>query len=194
MKKLMLCALAALAPGAGPAVAQAAPQWLSEGQPIPAGVVVAVATSGKLTMTLSKQPGRTFVSTVTCKVKDEETIQNGPNGGSDEITAMTFAGCKSKPSPCPAGAKLEVLAYELPWRSALLAGPPITDGFATQLELRCGGNPLTFVEDLLTPEVGKSTLTFSRSSGSLAGPLYTMEIAGTDKLEGPKGDKTITAS
>jgi hypothetical protein len=195
-KRFGLGALAIVAFALTAVVAQAAGpvQWFSDGKLIPAGVVVPVATSGKLTITLRAPSGGGPTNSIKCKIKDKEKIQNGPNGGMDEMTMITFSGCKAKPSPCPAGTKAEVLALSLPWRSHLTAGPPITDEFVVALEIRCSRQPLTVMEGILAPEVGKSTLVFGAGSGSLSGTGgFGAEFKGIDKLKGPMNDKTITA-
>jgi hypothetical protein len=195
-KKLLgLVTLAIVAFAVTSVVAQAAGpvQWFSDGKLIPAGVVVPVATSGKLTITL-RAPTGAPIGSITCKIKDKDKIQNGPNGGMDEMTMFTFSGCKAKPSPCPARTKAEIVALSLPWQSHLTAGPPIRDELVVALEIRCSRQPLTVLEGTLTPEVGKSTLVFGAGSGALGGTGgFSAEFKGIDKLKGPMNDKTITA-
>jgi hypothetical protein len=195
-RKIFGAALLAVAAFATtPVLAQAAPPlWLSNGKPIPAGVVEPVATSGKLTITL-RAPTGALISVIKCKVKDKENIQNGPNGGIDEMVAFTLTGCKGKPSPCPAGTQLEVVAPNLPWRTALVAGEPIRDQiFGMLLEVRCSKRILSIYEGTLLPIVGNSVLTFDAGSGALSGAMGTLQIGGSDKLKGPKNDQKITAA
>jgi hypothetical protein len=186
-------ALALILAAASTASAHAAPQWLSNGKPTPVGVVVPVATKGKLSMTLIEtRTGR--ASSIRCRLTDEEKIHNAPSGGTDEFTSFAFSKCTFKPSPCPAGATAG-LTPQLPWRSDLVAGSPIKDAFQALVRLSCGGKSLISLEGVLEPQVGMSTLTFSAAGGSLAGPPdYVMQISGIDKLKGPKGDRTITAA
>lgn len=168
------------------------PQWYSDGTLITPGTFVSVATSGTLTLTLRSPSSGLVIGVLTCKVKDDEKIANGPNGGIDEMLALTFTKCKAKPSPCPTGAVAEVIPVSLPWRSELVAGPPIRDRFEAAIEVRCSGKPLITTEGRLEPEVGNSVLVFGPGSGT-GGFASLIEIRGTDKLKGPKGDKTITA-
>ncbi|HXB16110.1 MAG TPA: hypothetical protein VNV44_10265 [Solirubrobacteraceae bacterium] len=184
---------------AAPAAAQAAPPvWLSEGKPLPAGVVEKVATKGKLTLTVRAATGAP-ITTIKCKVKDEEEIQNGPNGGTDEMTSFVLFGCKAKPSPCPTGVAPVLTAKNLPWRTALEETPEkvIVDAiFGANIEVSCQGTTFEdFFEGVLRPTVGASTLIFGPGSGSLHGTSGdSLEIQGVDKLKGPKGDKNITAA
>jgi hypothetical protein len=193
---LSTVALAVAAFAATPALAQAAPAlWRSDGKVIPAGVVEPVATSGKLTITLRKPSGG-ILSVIKCKVKDRENIQNGPNGGIDEMVVFTLTGCKGKPSPCPAGTHTEVIAHGLPWRTALTLTTPIRDEIIGMvLEVRCGTQLVVGVYGgTLLPVVGNSVLNFDAASGVLSGGAGTLQIAGTDKLKGPANDKKITAT
>ncbi len=191
---LVVVAFAALgvaAQAAGAAV------WLSDGTPIPAGVVEPVATSGKITIEV-RAPTGAPITAIKCKVRDEDNIQNGPRGGTDEMTQFTPSGCKGKPSPCPAGTTTEVTALGLPWSTVLSPGPPIHDQiFGSSLEVRCSnGVVIGTYEGTLQPEVGASVLIFGAGSGLLteskSGEIA--EVLGSDKLKGPKGDKTITAA
>ncbi len=188
-------ALAAVALCAMAAAAQAT-VWLSDGLPIPAGTVVPVATSGKITLEVRAATGAP-VTAIKCKVKDQDNLQNGPRGGTDEMTQFTLSGCKGKPSPCPAGTTTEVVALGLPWSTVLSPGPPVRDQiFGTMLQVRCSnGVVIGLYEGTLQPEVGASVLIFGSGSGLLseAKSGQIAEVLGSDKLKGPKGDKTITA-
>ena len=148
--------------------AAGAAQWFSDGKLIPVGKVEPVATKAKLTVTL-RAPTGAPIGTIKCKVKNKETIQNGPNGGTDEITAIKFTGCKGKPSPCAAGA-VAIVPLNLPWPSSLVAGPPIKDEIDMALEVKCGGALFSVYEGTLKPEVGKSVLVFGPGSGMLSAP------------------------
>ena len=194
MKKFLgLLALIVAACGLMSAAAQAAGiEWLSDGAPIPAGKVEPVATKGTLTLTLRAPTGKP-IGTIKCKVVDKENIQNGPNGGTDEMVALAFRGCKARPTPCPAGTVTEVRALGLPWRSALIPGPPVRDEFSgVTIEVACSKAVFAIYGGTLAPEVGASVLVFGPGSGSLSGGL--LEVAGTDKLKGPPKDTRITAS
>ena len=198
MKKLLGLLASIAAAGAVTAVpAQAAlPEWLSNGKPIPAGVVEPVATSGTLTITLRAATGAPIAS-IKCKVKDEENIQNTPEGGTDEMTEFVFSGCRAKPSPCPAGSVTELRALGLPWFSLLSAGPPVTDRFfGVALEVACSGATIGIYTGTLAPEVGSSVLIFGAGSGTLSEPKSGQfaEVTGKDKLKGPPKDTKITAS
>lgn len=199
MRKLLLtAALGAAACVAAPALAQAAGPvvWLSNGVPIPAGTFEPVTTSGSLTFTLRAPTGAPLGS-IKCKVADLENVQNGPNGGTDEMIRFSLTGCKvkGKPPACPPGATPEVNALGLPWRSALTPGPPIRDEFVgVALEVACSGAVVGVYTGSLTPEVGASVLVFGAGSGVLSGGGGLLEISGKDKLKGPKGDTKITAS
>lgn len=198
MKKLLgLVALVIAGCAVMSASAQAAlPEWLSDGKPIPVGVVEPVGTSGTLTLTLRAATGAP-ISTIKCKVTDEEAIQNTIEGGADEMKEIGFFGCKAKPSPCPMETVTEIKALGLPWRSFLSAGPPVRDQFfGVALEVTCSGKTAIGVyTGTLTPEVGKSVLIFGAGSGTLSGSSGSFaEIRGKDKLKGPPGDTKITAS
>lgn len=199
MRKLLLTvALGVAACVVAPAAAQAGGPvlWLSNGVPIPAGTVEPVATSGSLTFTLRAATGAPL-GTIKCKVADLENIQNGPNGGIDEMIRFSLSGCKvkGKPSPCPPATTPEVNALGTPWRSALTPGPPIRDEFTgVALEVACSGAPVAVYTGTLTPEVGSGVLLFGAGSGVLTGGGGALETSGKDKLKGPKGDMKITAS
>jgi hypothetical protein len=170
--------------------ALAATVWESDGKVLPTGgPFVSVATSGTLTLS-----GK-VIGVLKCKVKDDEKIENAASGGGiDEILSIAFTKCKEKPSPCPKGIAAEVIPVGLPWQSELVAGPSIRDRFAAAMQVRCKGEPIITTEGQLQPEVGNSVLDFGPGSGTggfaSGGPI---EIMGTDKMKGPKGDKTITA-
>jgi alpha-tubulin suppressor-like RCC1 family protein len=158
------------------------PHWYSDGQLIPEGQTEPIATSGTFSV---KVPGKAKgTAVVKCKVKDHETIVNptGGGAGTDELTEFEASGCTATPTPCPAGTKVELIANNLPWLTHLAAGPPITDVIeGVQLEVRCSGMELDFIDESLDPTVGDSVLSF------------TGTVSATDKLTGPKGDETITA-
>ena len=168
----------------------AGPYWYSNGKLIPEGQEEPVATSGTITLASGEQQ-------TSCKVKDEETIVNptGGGAGTDEFTELALSGCTSKPSPCPTRTKEEVIALNLPWKTHLIAGPPIRDVIeGVDLQVRCSGTVIETLTGTLEPEVGKSVLEFGKGSGSLTTETKaTATVGGNDKLTGPKGDEEITA-
>ena len=173
-----------------PAVAQAVPSWYSNGKLIPTGEVVPVETSGVLTFKVEK-------TTIKCGLKDLETIENDPNlTGLDLIQRFLLTGCASKVPLCPTGAQAEIVAEGLPWKSRLLAGPPIKDEIANMLfSVRCGGVVIDIYHGTLFPEVGKSVLKFNAGSGVLINLKGNpVKVTGVDKLKGPPGDEKITAA
>lgn len=191
MRKMVALLVASAAVAASSAPAEAA-QWYSHGKPIPTGVVEPVASKGTLALTLRSYTGVPESSTA-CKVSDEERIENGPGGGTGEITSLTFSHCRFRPSPCPAGSSPGLRSEQLPWLTSLSSGAPITERFGASVGVTCGGSLLTWFEDVLEPEVGASVLDFSLASGTLSGPDYWVTVVGADKLKGPKADKKITA-
>jgi len=173
-----------------PAVAQAVPSWYSNGKLIPTGEVVPVETSGVLTFKVEK-------TTIKCSLKDFETIENDPNlTGLDLIQRFSLTGCASKVPLCPTGAQAEIIAEGLPWKSRLLAGPPIKDEITGILfSVRCGGVVIDVYHGTLFPEVGKSILKFNAGSGVLINLKGNpVKVTGSDKLKGPPGDEKITAA
>ncbi len=200
MHKQLLASLAPLlamiAAFAMPSTAQAEPprHWYSEGKLI-VGQAVPVATSGTLTFDLTQ-----FGVTVTCKVKDSDTITNPPSGapGTDEMTAFTLSGCKvPKGTVSICKTKIEVIAHGLPWLTHLTSEPPATirdaiEGIA--LEFRCKkGTVFGTVTGTLSPKVGNSVLEFE-GGAVLSGPFGVVTVTGIDKLKGPIGDRKITAA
>ncbi len=177
------------------ASAGATPHWFSDGKLITAEVVP-VKTAGTLTFDLTQ-----FGATVTCKVKDNETITNPASGGpgTDEMTTFALTGCKT-----PVGAvgtcktKTEVIALGLPWATHLALEPPapgVRDVFeGVALEFRCKkGMNYGIFTGTLSPKVGNSVLEFE-GGRELSGVFGTVTVSGTDTLKGPMGDKTITAA
>jgi hypothetical protein len=182
--------LAVVAVAAAPAIAQAEPYWTSNGKVIPQGQVEPVST----TATLSFQ---VLGTTMTCKLKDQETIENPVGGGPgvDQMTAFTLTGCTPKPSGCPGTSKAEVIALGLPWATELTSTSPITDEIkGMKLEFKCSnGTVLGVYSGALTPVVGTSVLEFSTSSGQLLDGTKTATLSGNDALKGPMGDEKIGA-
>ncbi len=164
------------------------PRWYSNGELIPVDQVEPVASSGTLTLGNREVP-------TTCKLKDEETIVNPGGSGTDEITTFSLTGCKSAHSPCKGSAREELVAVNLPWKTRLIAGPPIRDVIeGIDIEVRCNGASLGSITGTLEPVVGESVLEFNESSGSLTGPAKeVIPVSGSDQLTGPKGDQKITA-
>jgi hypothetical protein len=171
-----------------------APHWYSNGVVIAEGTPEIVKTSA--TLTLHALSGALVV---TCKVKDQETIENPAGGGAgvDKVTVFTLSGCKA-PSACSKGEKLEVHA-SAPGSTKLLVGPPIRDEVpGVEFRIVCkkaGEKVLDILTGTLTPEVGNSVLAFGAGSGELkeSGGAGKATVSGTDKLKGPKKDTIITA-
>ncbi len=192
----LLSGVTAIAAGAHEdlALAPAEPHWYSDGKLI-GSTPEAVQTKG--TLTLHVMSGAT---SVTCKVKDSETVENpvGGGAGTDTMSAFTFSGCKATPKLCGKGEKPEVHANP-PWSSKLVAGPPVRDEIAgIELKLVCRQAAAEHVLDVLTgsltPEVGNSALEFGAGSGELSESVGGVKatVTGTDKLKGPKKDREIT--
>jgi hypothetical protein len=183
-----LLAIAAFA--VTPAIAQAAPQWYSNGKLIPAGEVVPVQTNGALTFTVAKK-------SIKCMLRDFETVENPAGGpGTDLMLRFALTNCVSKVPLCPTGAQAEVTAEGLPWFTRLIAGPPIRDEIAgIILTVHCGSVVIDVYTGTLFPEVGKSVLKFNAGSGTLVDSGgFAVKVTGTDKLKGPPGDEKITAA
>ena len=171
-------------------------QWHGHGEVFAEGTPQLVTTKGTLALHLANH------TTVTCKAKDKETVENPLGGapGIDHTTELTFSGCKASPTVCARGEKLGVFPGGLPWASELLVGPPIRDHIAgVELKIECttrkgvktGYDVLT---GALTPEVGTSIFEFGSGSGELAESLGgKATITGQDKLKGPKKHTVITA-
>jgi hypothetical protein len=174
------------------AQAETIPHWLSEGKEIVGGPV-SVKTSGTLMFDLTQ-----FGVTVTCKVKDTETITNPPSGGPgiDEMIAFKLSHC-TEVGPAPLCATvMEVTALGLPWHSHLVSEPPVVrdviEGIA--LGFRCKkGMSFGVFTGSLDPKVGSSVLEFEGGK-ALSGEFGTVTVKGNDSLKGPKGDKKITVS
>lgn len=200
MNKKLLLSIASLLASAGfatmPMAAQAGstPHWYSEGKLI-VGEAVPVKTSGKLTFDLTQ-----FGATVTCKVKDTETITNPATGapGTDEMTTFKLSGCatpKGAVSICKT--TIEVIALGLPWKTHLVVEPPPTirdviEGVVLEFRCKKGMSYGTF-SGTLSPKVGNSVLEFE-GGAALSGEFGTVTVTGNDKLKGPLGDKKITAA
>ncbi|HUB75022.1 MAG TPA: hypothetical protein VL979_13440 [Solirubrobacteraceae bacterium] len=168
------------------------PQWYSNGELLSGEAVV--ATKGSVTFSGSRGEA---AFALTCQVKDEEVIYNPEQGpGADLVEDFTLSNCKGKPSPCPSGAKAEVIAKDLSWPSHLIAGPPIRDVIEdVELEVRCSGSTVDVYEGTLVPRVGNSVEEFGAESGELEdGTKGTLTVAGEDKATGPPEDERITAA
>lgn len=147
-----------------------------------------VKTSGSLGLHLSDG------TSVTCKVKGEETIEN-PSGsaGTDKTTKLTLAGCKeaSKHTVCAKGEKPRVTAGGLPWASELRGGTPIRDQLiGVELTIECAKHEVSRVFDVLSgsvfPGVGTNVLEFGAGSGELSESLGgAATVTGTDELKAP---------
>jgi hypothetical protein len=191
-----------------PAVAQAQPHWYSNGKIIKAGTKVAVTTH-------SGPKGLDFMGageTFTCVVKDKGTVTNPTGGGAgvDEITEFENISCVVEPSSCAAGETETLTAGNLPWKTLLLAGPPIRDEIkGIELKVVCSTKGVIDVfTGTLTPamvngttgsltgcEKGTDTVANfdALGTGSLTDPLGNPGVpSGKDCIWGPAGDEVIT--
>ncbi len=167
------------------------PKWFGNGHLIGEGQKVSVTTTGSLTLRLIDQSGQPKTK---CKLSDKEIIENPPGGGVgvDEITAFALSGCATSASLCPG--VLSFTSLNLPWRTHLIAGPPIRD-VIEHIELSgvCEAPRETLrLEGTLMPTVGSSILDFAAGAGELTGNFGPATVTGTDKLKGPTGDTKIT--
>ena len=169
-------------------------QWHGEGQVFAEGSPQTVTSKATLVLHLANR------TTVTCKLKDKETVEN-PNGGGagvDHTTEFALTGCKASPTACAKGEKLSVVPGGLPWASELVIGPPIRDDLSgVELKVECTAKGVKKSFDVLTgsltPEVGDSVFEFASGSGELSESLGgKATITGQDKLKGPKKHKVIT--
>ena len=134
-----LASLALVAVLAVPVAAQAEPHWYIGG--IKLVKKKTVKTEGGLT--LGPIPGTTI--TVSCKIRDAETLENPTGGGAGVDIMKAFKVLSCGPNPCPvnsAGVQgaLKIKALKLPWASKLVEVPPIADEFTgVELELSCKG-------------------------------------------------------
>ncbi len=187
-----LPAVAMLAAMAFSAQAETIPHWLSEGKEI-VGQPVSVKTSGTLAFDLTQ-----FGVTVTCKVKDTETITNPASGGpgTDEMTTFKLSHC-TEVGPAPlCTTVMEVTALGLPWHSHLVSEPPVVrdviEGIVLAFKCKKGMSFGAFTGSL-DPKVGSSVLEFEGGK-ALSGEFGTVTVKGNDNLRGPKGDRKITVS
>jgi len=174
------------------------PWWYSNKKLIKENERVPVATSGVITAhTVIFNKEKEEVVTIKCKKKDKEIVYNPEGGGAgrDEVTEFELSSCVAKPSPCPRGTKIEIIARNLNWPTHLIAGPPIRDVIeGVEFEIRCSGSPLDTFKGTLMPTIGNSVDVFGAGSGELEDPLKNKAtFTGTEKLTGPKGDEKITA-
>ncbi len=154
-----------------PAIAQAtSPHWYVGGNILTAPKTVKTVAA----LTIGPVPGSTI--TVTCKVKDAETLENPASGGPgvDEMKVFKVLSCG--PNPCPvnsAGVQgaLKVKSLGLPWATKLVEVPPIADEIAgIKLEFKCKGTgPLFVLSGTLFPWVNVGSLEFTSATGTLGG-------------------------
>jgi hypothetical protein len=201
----LLPPLIVVAIGVSPAMAQAeAPHWFSDGKRIAQGQVVPVATAGALKMQVA---GSEYNIKLKCHVKDKELITNPVGGaaGTDELVEFVFSGCSGtnlgKPV-CEEGVAPEILATNLPWSSALIAGPPIQDEiatgqtgeWATRCRVRNEFQTFDVFRGAVFPAVGSSVLKFASGPTELLDiNEHVVTVTGKEKMSGPPGDKKITA-
>jgi hypothetical protein len=164
-------------------------RWYSNGELIEEGKRETDATSGQLTINLK--------SAVTCTITDTEEVENGINGGTGSLTAITFSGCTRQVNlPCP-GTEVHALPASLPWPVHLLFGSHVAIEHI-EIEVTCTTNN-SIHEKLvgtLTPTLGSSVYLFGSAfgSGSLTKPGSTHGwlVTGFDNIIGPPGDETVT--
>lgn len=73
------------------------------------------------------------------------------------MSEYTLSACKAASSPCPAKAKVEVVAVGLLWLTHLIAGPPVSDVIeGVDIQIRYAGAIVETLTDSLSPTVGKS--------------------------------------
>ncbi len=155
---------------AAPAVAQAVPHWYVNSKLLTKPKNVKTEAG----LTFGPVPGTTI--TVSCKVKDAETLENPASGGPglDKMKAFNVVSCG--PNPCPvnsAGVQgaLKVKALGLPWATKLVEVPPIADEIAgIKLEFNCKGTgTLLVLSGTLFPWVNVNALEFTSGTGTLGG-------------------------
>jgi hypothetical protein len=132
---------------------------------------------------------------IECKVTDEGQIWNPTGGaaGEDSIASIGF-GCTNR-SGCTTP---ELKVMDLPWKSLLMAGPPITDRISgIEIEEYCGGTFYNEFSGHLTPELvnGKPSFAkFTSSTGSLTSLMHPVEVIGEDDIEGPGGEVVLATN
>ncbi len=162
-----------------PAAAQAEPHWYFNGTPLVKKKTIKTLAG----LTIGPIPGTTI--TVSCKVKDVETIENPASGGPGVDLMRAFKVTSCGPNPCPvnsagvAGA-LKVNALKLPWASRLVEVPPIADQISgIELEFTCKKTgPLFTLSGTLSPWVNPNQLEFTLATGTLSG----VPVTGFDNL------------
>jgi len=192
MSKLSVACAALLvvaATAATAAAAQAEPYWTSNGKVI--HVPTLVNTNGPMTFTV-------LGTTVKCKLLDEERIENPAGGaaGVDELLTFTLSGCAAKPSPCAAGAVVEIVVTVVIPTHLIDEKPPIRDVIENmELKVECSHVLKETYTGSLKPEVTKSALIFGPGSGSLenATTHNVATVTGTDHLLGAKAKEKIGA-
>lgn len=165
-----------------PAVAQATPHWYVNSKLLTKPKTVKTEAG----LTIGPVPGTTI--TVSCKIKDAETLENPSSGGPGVDTMKAFKAESCGPNPCPvnsAGVQgaLKVNSLGLPWATKLVEVPPIADEIVgVTLEFKCKGTGTLFVlSGTLSPWVGSSTLEFTSGTGTLGGA----QVVGFDNFLPP---------
>ena len=165
-----VASLALIAALAAPVAAQAEPHWYIGG--VKLVKKKNVKTEGGIT--IGPIPGTTV--TVSCKIRDAETLENPASGGAGVDIMKAFKVLSCGPNPCPvnsAGVQgaLKVKALKLPWASKLVEVPPIADEFTgVELELFCKGTgTFAVISGTLAPWVNPGFLEFTSGTGTLSG-------------------------
>jgi len=125
-------------------------------------------------LTIGPVPGTTI--TVSCKLKDVETLENPTSGGAGVDVMKVFKATSCGPNPCPVNAAgvqgaLKVNSLGLPWATKLVEVPPIADEIAgIKLEFTCKKTgPLFILSGTLFPWVNVNALEFTSGTGTLGG-------------------------
>jgi len=194
-----------------PAVAQAQPHWYSNGVRIKEGTK---EKPNKVAITTSTRTGKLRLEDATLGKHIESTIADcgfvwnpaGGGAGEDEITCFTETNTVG--NVCKEGEKETTKPTKLPWKTILLAGPPIRDEIiGAEIDIECNGVVVATYEGNLTPEIKNgapvatckeatdSFAEFGTGSGFLTNTATGTKatVTGKDFIEGPAGDRCLTA-
>lgn len=170
----VLCPCLAIACVVVPASAQAVPHWYVNSKLLTKPKTVKTQAG----LTIGPVPGTTI--TVSCKIKDAETLENPASGGPGVDQMKVFQVTSCGPNPCPVNTagvqgKLKVNSLGLPWATRLVEGPPIADEIAgVTLEFTCKGSGALFtLSGTLFPLVNANSLEFTSTTGTLSGVPVT---------------------
>jgi hypothetical protein len=198
MRRLAVALMTLAAMAVTASVAEAAePHWIW-GKPteeIPAGSLVSIETSGKLTFVLKNSSSKTFAN-IKCSIVDTDLIENPIGGGAgiDTMTNFELVGCTGK-GACSTGAPYLLMPTGLPWSSKLLAGTPVKNALFMEFQLQCGGAIVGTFKGMEFPTISSfGGMKFGPGTGTLTdGSGNTMILAGKDNLKGPPPKTKIGA-